>query len=314
MIIAMCCTRNWYIYLVTELYALLKHNDVKKIYLFIEDDEIEYLKDKRIKYINVNKLDEYITKDSPNYNTYYTKMSYIRCYFSKVLEENKILYLDADTLVVDNIEEMWDTELGDNIVAGVHEYGEWNAHLNTYDMDDNYINSGVLLMDLKKLRKENLDDSMIYLLNHTRFAYPDQDVINLVLRNRIYHLDSIYNSAETTKKTEHPKIIHYIRGRKGWIEGSPRSDIWYQYHNEILKGGKMENCKVRAIINFDDYNGKDITDPTNRFEVREAHKSEWWTTAERYEYLKSKNAVELVEVKQVELPEKTSKTKKASKK
>ena len=43
MIVAMCCTRNWYVYLATDLYALLKHNKVKKIYLFIEDDAIPYI-------------------------------------------------------------------------------------------------------------------------------------------------------------------------------------------------------------------------------------------------------------------------------
>ena len=48
----MCCTRNWYIYLATEVYALFKHNNVKKLYLFIEDDNIPYLLDKRIEFIN----------------------------------------------------------------------------------------------------------------------------------------------------------------------------------------------------------------------------------------------------------------------
>ena len=99
-----CCTRNWYIHLYTIIYALLKHNKVDKIYLFIEDDEISYLKDKKILFINVNNLHEYITSNSPNYNTKYTKLSYLRCYFSKILKEDKILYLDVDTLVVDNIQ------------------------------------------------------------------------------------------------------------------------------------------------------------------------------------------------------------------
>lgn len=44
MIVAICSTRNWYFYLATELYALFKHNEVAKVYLFIEDDEISYLK------------------------------------------------------------------------------------------------------------------------------------------------------------------------------------------------------------------------------------------------------------------------------
>lgn len=300
MIIVMCCTKNWYIHLATEIYALFKHNKVKKLYLFIEDDEISYLKDKRIEFININNLPEYITKDSPNYNTKYSKLSYIRCYFSKILKDDKILYIDADAIVVDNIKDLWDIDLEDNVLAGIHEGGEWNKHLSTYGLDDTYINSGVLLMDLKKIREEKLDDNMIYLLNNNWYAYPDQDVINLVCRNRIKHISNIYNSTETTGFKDNAKIIHYIRERKGWIKKSPRSEIWYNYHKEMIGGNKMDNYKVRALINFNDYEGKDINNSDNKFIERIAEKSEWWCSAERYEFLKDNNAVELIEIKKVE--------------
>lgn len=318
MIIAMCCTRNWYIHLATELYALFKHNNVKKLYLFIEDDEISYLKDDRIEFINVNNLHEYILPTSPNYNTKYSKLSYLRCYFSKVLKEDKILYLDADTLVVDNIEELWNIDMEDNVLVGIHEGGEWNKHLHTYGLDDTYINSGVLVMDLKKLRNERLDDAMVYLLNNNAYAFPDQDVINLICRNRIHYVDCIYNSSQTTGFVDNAKIIHYIRGNKGWIKGSPKSDIWYKFHYEMIGGNKMENYKVRATRDFTDYYGKE-TIQDNPHEARKRGVSEWYCTAERYEYLKSNNAVELIEIKKVELPKEEKKeekkpTKKATKK
>ena len=51
MVIVLCCTRNWYIHLATVIYAILKHNKVKKIYLFIEDDDIPYLDYKQNKRI-----------------------------------------------------------------------------------------------------------------------------------------------------------------------------------------------------------------------------------------------------------------------
>ena len=311
MIICMCCTRNWYIYLATEIYALFKHNKVKKLYLFIEDDEIPYLKDERINFINVNDLPEYIAKESPNYNTQYSKLSYLRCYFSKVLKEDKILYLDADAIVVDNIEDLWNVDLKDNVLAGIHEGGEWDKHLWTYGLDDTYINSGVLLMDLKKLRDERLDDAMIYLLNHNYYAYPDQDVINLVCRNRIHYMSNVYNSTETTGIVDNAKIIHYIRGRKGWIKESPRSDIWYNYHNEMIGGNEMDNYHVIAIRDFNDYEGKDINNPNNDFVERKANVSDWWCSGERYKFLKEHNAVELIEIGKVDLPKEESKKKEA---
>lgn len=297
--IALACSRNWYFYMATNLYALLKNNKVEKIYMFIEDDKIPYLEDERIEFININNFD-YIKETSPNYQTHYTKLTFVRCYLSKVLKEDKILYLDADTLVVDNIEELWNIDMKDNVLIAIHEYGEWNKHLNSYGLDDTYINTGVLVMDLKKLRDERLDDSILWLLNNRRLIFPDQDAINLVCRNRIIYVDNIYNSTETTGIVENAKIIHYIRGDKGWIKTSPRSETWFKYQKEMLGGTKMDNYKVRATINFTDYLGKETLPENPHFD--RVVGEEWTCSKERYEYLAEHNAVEIIEVEKVELP------------
>ena len=294
MIIAMCCTRNWYIYLATEIYALFKHNNVKKLYLFIEDNEIPFLKDKRIEFININKLPKYIKETSPNYKTKYTQLSFLRCYFAKFLNCGKILYVDADAIVVDNLEDLWNLDLKNNLLAGIKEIGEWSKHLGIKGMDDKYINSGVLLMNLDLIKKEKIDDKMIDLLNTNFYHYPDQDVINIVCKDRIKYISNVYNSTETTGIVKKAKIIHYIREKKGWIKESPRSEIWYNYHKEMIGGNKMDNYKVKAKINFDDI---------EKGEKRIAGKSEWYCSKERYLYLLEHNAVELIEIEKVELPE-----------
>lgn len=312
MIIGIAVTRNWYIYMATNLYALFKYNKIKKVYMFIEDDEISYLKDERIEFINVNKLPEYIKETSPNYKTFFTKMTFARCYFTKVLKDDKIIYIDADAIVVDNINNLWNLKLGNNVIAGVHEGGEWDAYLGQEGFDDTYINSGVLLMDLKKLREEKLDDKILEIINTEWHNLPDQDAINLVCKGRIKHISNIYNSTDTTGYRDDAKIIHYIRGSKGWIKGSPRSEIWYNYHKEMIGGNKMDNYYVIAKINFNDYEGKDINNPNNEFVERIANESKWWCSAERYNYLKENNAVELIEIKKVELPKEPIKSTKST--
>ena len=47
---------------------------------------------------------------------------------------------------------------------------------------------------------------------------------------------------------DNAKIVHYIRERKGWIKESPRSEIWFNYQNEMLGGMKM--VKVEVIERF----------------------------------------------------------------
>lgn len=293
MIVALCCTRNWYRYLATNLYALFKHNKVDKVYLFVEDDNIDFINYEQVEFININNLEEYIKPTSPNYKTKYSKMSYIRCYFTKLLKCDKLLYIDADALVIDNINKLWNIDINDYALAGVKESGEWSRHLGIDGMDDKYINSGILLMNLKYIREHKLDDIMIDLLNKNKYWFPDQDVINIVCKDKIKYISNVYNSTETIGFRDDAKIIHYIRERKGWVVGSPKSEIWYNYHNEYLaKEGIMNNYLVRATRNFDDmeYNG----------EKRVKGVSTWYCSAERYEYLKANNAVELIEIKKVE--------------
>lgn len=62
----------------------------------------------------------------------------------------------------------------------------------------------------------------------------------------------------------------------------------------------MDNFKVRATKNFDDIT---VQDEKGRNVKRVKDKSEWFCSKERYEYLKSNNAVELIEVEKVELPQ-----------
>lgn len=274
MIIAICSTRNWYFYVATELYALFKHNEIAKVYLFIEDDEITYLKDSRIQFINVNKLEKYITEYSPNYNTKYTRMTLVRCYFSKILNEEKILYIDADAIVVDNIKELWNIELNNKALAGVKEGGEWSKHLGIEGMDDKYINSGVMLMNLELIRKEKLDEAMIDLINKNYYAYPDQDAINIVCKDKIQYVSNIYNSTETTGIVEDAKIVHYIREHKGWIKESPRSDIWYRYFLEMIERSNGM-VKIECTVNYNDIQLNRLVQKGEQLEV----------TKERAEYL-----------------------------
>lgn len=305
--IAICCTKNWYIYLATELYALIKHNNVEKVYLFIEDDEIPYLRNKKIEFININKLKEYITEESPNYNTKYSKMSYIRCYFSKLLDEEKILYIDADAIVVDNLKELWNIDLKNYALAGVKESGEWSKHLGIDGMDHKYVNSGILLMNLDFIRKEKLDDKMINLLNSNYYMFPDQDVINIVCKDKIKYISNIYNSTETTGIVDNAKVIHYIRENKGWIKTSPRSDIWFKYFNEMLNERsektmiKVKVLKEFTLGRFNELKNIQRNNPNKNDNGRLYEKDEFECNKELVEYLTGNNAYNDEFVKVIEI-------------
>lgn len=284
MIIAMCCTKNWYQYLPTVLYSIFKNNKVEKLYLFIEDDIVENIFNNKIQFINTNKIKEYIDWKSPNYNTRYTRMTLTRCYLSKLLHESKVLYIDTDTIIDGNLDKLWNTDLEKYAVAGVKENGNWDIHLKLKGFNDKYINCGVLLMNLDYIRKHKLDDKMIEMLNKEYHEYPDQDTINIVCKGKIKYISSIYNSTKTTGIVENAKIIHYIAGDKGWVKESPRSEVWYKYYDER----RESMVKVRCCnpVGFNDLVARKIRKYGEEFEV----------TEERAKFLQEKNVIEIIEV------------------
>ena len=254
MIIGMSCTRNWYQYLLVNIFAILSNNKVDKFYLFIEDDYIEELSlfEKKFdtKFICINSykiFEKYISKDSPNFNTRYTKSSMVRLFFSKEVNEDKLLYLDVDALVTCDISDLWNMKMDNCYVAGTPDSGmkrDGVVYLKFIDSNIPYINSGVLLMNLELIRKDKIDDKWLYLINHERFMYPDQDVINSACKGHVGVFPVEYNSSVSTKLLENKdeiKIIHYTMKKTDWVREHQYSELWYKYddlYEEFKKNAK----------------------------------------------------------------------------
>lgn len=163
-----------------------------------------------------------------------------------LLEEDKILYLDADLIVNKDIKSFYITNLNDNYLAGVHDL--WIESID-YAKELNlsqYINTGVLLMNLKQMRKDCLSQKLIETthLLQDKIKYADQDIINIVCSGKIIQVNSIYNYALHNIKKEKSKrkkaaIIHYTGSQKPWGNKKVRmSSVWKKY-NKIWEKGKI---------------------------------------------------------------------------
>ena len=259
MIIAMSCTRNWYQYLLTNLFAILSNNNVEKIYLFIEDDYIDEL-DLLKSHFNTQFIckniysifDKYIKPTSPNINTRYTKCSMSRLFFPKEINEPKVLYLDVDALVVSNIDKLWSIDIDNYYVSGVTDSGMMRdgvVYLKFIQSNIPYINSGVLLMNLYLIRKNKIDDKWLELINTERFMYPDQDVINSACKDHIYIFPVEYNSSESTQLLDDKskiKIIHYTMKKSDWVRNHKYSELWYEYDNLYHDFKKSHNIALTS--------------------------------------------------------------------
>ena len=205
-----CGTANLYGDMAVAAKSLLANSDVDKIFFLIEDDWFPYDYYGDIELINV-KGQTYFPIGGPNYYSHWTYMILMRVALTKMFPDlDRILSLDVDTIVADDISDFWATDMGDCVVGMVPEYlTEFRPFGPTY------WNAGVMLMDLAKLRENGLDDKIIYAINHEEFRCPEQCAFNKYCAGRIYTLPTRYNEGIACGMSDNPAIAHFV-GSRNW--------------------------------------------------------------------------------------------------
>lgn len=207
-----CMTRNIYHKVWPSLNSLLKHSDVDRVFLLTEDDDVGFEIPRQAQIVNVRDQ-KYFDRDGINYGNQWTWMVLMRTALSKVFPDiDRMLSLDLDTIVDEDISELWDTPMDDCYLAGVPE--PQNCHDGFI-----YINAGVVLWNLEKLRDGKCDE-IINSLNTKRWFFPDQNCVSHLCQGKIYHLGSQYNYSRYSAPCKNPKIWHFA-ARRDWYEKEP---------------------------------------------------------------------------------------------
>lgn len=190
--------------------------------------KLKEIKDCQIKIITLeNKLFE--AYKSIKTHSYIPICGFYRLKLASILPDvDKIIYLDCDVVVNKSLNELYNSDLGENIVGGVRDINRRMLKRNP-----SYVNAGMLVMDLKKIREQNIEDEFLnWTKNHIdTIKMGDQEIINEVLKGRIQILDDRWNvqSSNFTNRssyTKNPWIIHYVSKRKPWHFGS------FSYHKD----------------------------------------------------------------------------------
>ena len=122
---------------------------------------------------------------------------------------DKILSIDYDVIIKENISDLWDISLDGYYIAGVKEKHKSNDNRT-------YINTGVLLFNLKAWREDGIDNKIINDLNTYYRFYPEQDCFNELLQEKILELPADYNVNNYSYPTyNHIKCLHYA-AIKNW--------------------------------------------------------------------------------------------------
>ncbi len=214
-----------------------------------------------------------------------TAQTYYRLHLPRILQNyNKCLYLDSDIIVNTDLSVLFRLDISENYVGGVraagyYHPGSWvkqhTAELGIQSIDQ-YINAGILLLNLDRIRKEKIDELMLSYVEKG-FSSQDQDIINVACYGhiRIFPLKfnlmtkyirnnngkmtfspddlAVYGKNEVEGAFQAPVIIHYADKVKPW--DNPQiafGDTWLKY--DIISPLVRQRTKKKINVILPIYN------------------------------------------------------------
>ncbi len=162
---------------------------------------------------------------------------------------DKVLYLDGDIIVQDDLSDLFNTNIEDYYVGAVKDAYVLEEKKQTLGVDG-YFNSGVMLLNCAKIRHDKMAEKLWNLKCLKRdLLFMDQDVFNLAFAGKVKYLDFRYNfmaayfrkkyhafltdiyadESYVNKQCLHPAIIHYT-GKNPWqYYHRIGAEIWRRY-------------------------------------------------------------------------------------
>lgn len=191
--------------------------------------------------------------DALHVRDYYSRTTYYRLFIAEMYPKyNKAIYIDSDTIVLGNIAEMYDHDLGDNYVGAAPEqvmrqtdvFGTYVEKVLGIDRM-HYFNAGVLLINCALFRRDKILEKFTKLLGAYTFRVTqDEDYLNVLCEGRVLWLSPAWNTevyGTLPVPESEMKIIHYIMVSKPWHFPDCRlKDYFWHYAKETPVYGQIQ--------------------------------------------------------------------------
>lgn len=254
--IALIYSPNWAEYIKVQAYSIFKNN-LAPIKLYLISDEggefdTTYITDHfgegyTIEFINAFESFKKKITTNMNVSTRFTKYALYRLLLPELISDDKLLHIDADTIVSGDLRELYDMDMGNSYITGAID-----IHADHYNLKkplglkekDSYVNAGVLLMNLSQIRQDKLQDKWIREANTTRYSAHDQCILNKTCKGKINLMNNKFNVSISTGlnvlKSE-IVVMHYAGGDKPFTGNNnvPYPEFWFRTQREYrgLFGG-----------------------------------------------------------------------------
>ncbi|CAM1023631.1 TPA: hypothetical protein O4E20_001508 [Proteus mirabilis] len=249
--IAYSVDNNFIKYAIISIISIIK-NDKEKyhfhiFYSNISDDNLDKIKKLELEgcaltlyKINVNIFKNMQVKENLPISMYF------RLIIPQVLHPfiNKVLYLDADIICINKLSDIFSYNLK-NKIAGVINHAYIDPYVSSLSLNNTeyYFNSGVMLINTEEWKSNKILEKFLIKINESNYKYPDQDVLNILLENKILYLDGKYNRfIENVRKNDNTTLIHYTGTPKPWKAWYNNDDFFYRYF--IISPWKEESLEL----------------------------------------------------------------------
>ena len=210
-----------------------------------------------------------------------SKAAYFRLLLPQLINVDKIIYSDVDVLFLDSLKLVWNIDLNNYYYAGIKDISVntervWNSLIKKFsywdkemsELKGNYHQSGFLILNSSKWRNENLE-SRINELSRQNFNYQDQDILNILFKDKQEQIltiscrycympkhdyqiavnENVISQDDYQETTNNPAIIHYP-GEKPWINPNVvASALWWEYVRENTDYYKYFKKSLKKPIN-----------------------------------------------------------------
>lgn len=235
---------NYFTYVAVSVSTLLKSNSQNPIEIcYIHQDVTEEhlsllseIVEKRGMEIELRQFDmPPVLEDLPAFAA--SKTTWAKFFFASMFpDDDRVLFLDPDTLVLDDLSELFKLDMGGNLIAGVPEcLPAYHRRASKLSESDVYINGGMVLCNLAQWRAEGFENRAVDRLHETKINLNyDQGVINELCKGRVLRLDArfcvlaemfylksaerlskrfgfkqYYTQSEINEAVENPAIVHF---------------------------------------------------------------------------------------------------------
>lgn len=173
--------------------------------------------------------------------------TYYRLLLAYFIKTNKLIYLDCDIVVLDDIVNLWNIDCSDVALCAAKDEADF-YHSNRLSLRE-YFNAGILLINMKKYTEKTLEDYATIINKYDKnIECQDQDILNIAFKeniksidlkwntNAVLYYDDIFSNSTITLRESYiaknkPSILHYTGPSKPWqfTNNHPRKLEYLKY-------------------------------------------------------------------------------------